>query len=71
MFALKEKETIEKMCQELGDVIENFDRAVQLGSHLSVKKIGKCPLSQPNDHYVSLVSCRGIAIVWTVHISPG
>ena len=46
LINLKTKEMIEKMDDELTDIIEDFMRAVDVEALGIVKKTGTCPLSE-------------------------
>ena len=68
MGMLAHPERIEKMDKELNKVIDDFDRAVNVGALRLAKESGKCSLSQSGDGSCSVVSCRGTAFVWATQI---
>jgi hypothetical protein len=57
---------IEEMEKELTEVIEDFDRAVNVEALRQTKETGEHPLSQSGDHSFSIVSCRAKAFTWAV-----
>ena len=58
MVGLVHPGTIEEMNKELNEVIEDFDRAVNVEALRLAKEIGKHSLSQFSNSSFSVVSCR-------------
>ena len=61
-------EMIEEMDRELTNVIEDFDRAVNVEALRIAKKTGKHPLSQSDNDSFSVVSYRARASVSASHM---
>ena len=59
---------IEEMDRELTNVIEDFDRAVNVEALRIAKKTGKHSLSQSDNGPFSVVSCRARASVSAAHM---
>jgi len=61
-------EMIEEMDRELTNVIEDFDRAVNVEALRIAKKTGEHSLSQSGNDSFSVVSCRARAFASAAHL---
>ena len=67
----KDNEMIEKMDGELTEIIEDFDRAMNIETLRLAKQTGKHPFSQSCNISYSVPSCRARAFAWEARICQG